>query len=144
MQLCSIPPIIYGIDMDQSSQEHYDLNSGDDDSFYEELKRQILLLTADDEKAREDYATVDHRRRISVSNKRNSWNKMGSYFDWTNNEKTSANSVPACIQSLWRNGNTGTGVFIPDIVMSRRRNKPRRRKNDRGRALAPENRMINI
>lgn len=110
--------------MDQSTQEHYDLNSGDDDSFYEELKRQILQLTADDENAREDHAIVDHRRRISVSRKRISSDNMGSYFDWTYNEKTSSNTVPASIQNLWRNCNVGTGVFIPDVVMPRRRNRP--------------------
>ncbi|KAK1374572.1 hypothetical protein POM88_030765 [Heracleum sosnowskyi] len=131
--------------MDQSTQEHNDLNSGDGDCFYEELKRQILQLTADDDNAREDYAIVDHRRnKISISKKRTSSDNMASYFDWTCNEKTSSNTVPACIQNLWRNGKIGTGVFIPEIVMPRRRNKPRRRKNDRGRTSPPENRMINI
>lgn len=107
--------------MNQSTQEHYDINSGDDDSFYEELKRQILQLTADDDNARE---IVHHRRKISVFRKRISSDNMGSYFDWTYNEKTSSNIVPACIQNLWRNGNIGTGVFIPDVVMPRRRNRP--------------------
>lgn len=112
--------------MDQSPQEHSDLKSGDDDSFYEELKRQILILTADDDNAREDYAIVDHRSKISISNKRISSDNTGCYFDWTYNEKMSNNLVPACIQNLWRNGNIGTGVFIPHIVMPRRRNKPRK------------------
>lgn len=102
-------------------------NSGDDDSFYAELRKQILLLTTDDEDEEEedryDDFINDQRNKISRFTKRSAAKSPGRYYDWTENDKTN-NSVPNWILNLWRTGNiNGTGVFIPDInVKSRRRN----------------------
>ncbi|KAG8366577.1 hypothetical protein BUALT_Bualt17G0094400 [Buddleja alternifolia] len=52
-----------------------------------------------------------------------------SYYNWPDNKEDYA--APAWILNLWRSGN-GTGVFIPQISQSRRKYKPRRKKNERG------------
>jgi hypothetical protein len=41
----------------------------------------------------------------------------GSYFNWWERQKT--DSVPPWLENLWRNANVN-GVFIPQIVKSRR------------------------
>ncbi|CAN4121887.1 unnamed protein product [Withania somnifera] len=52
------------------------------------------------------------------------------------------NKVPKWLSDLWRKGTgdevfNGTGVFIPHIVKTRRRNKSRRKNNERGKAYKP-------
>ncbi|KAJ6356924.1 hypothetical protein OIU78_004922 [Salix suchowensis] len=64
------------------------------DAYYAELGKQILLLTADDDE------------------------EPGSYFNWWERQKT--DSVPAWPENSWRSNGNGTGVFIPQIVNSRR------------------------
>ncbi|KAL5826079.1 hypothetical protein ACOSQ4_017876 [Xanthoceras sorbifolium] len=114
----------------------------EDDVFYAELRRQILLLTADEDEDHEDLLL--HRTRPNSVNatERNSINLMsssstmqqpgtGSYFNWWGSSKSY--SVPAWLVNLWRNGNgsgNGTGVFIPHIVKTRR-HKAGRTKDER-------------
>lgn len=99
----------------------------DDDVFYAEIRRQILLLTAEDD---EDFLDKKHTN-CSRTSKRRSNNltnlssalQPGRYFNSWELEKSS-NSVPNWPVSLWRNGNSningnGTGVFIPHIVKTR-------------------------
>ncbi|KAK2971554.1 hypothetical protein RJ640_017923 [Escallonia rubra] len=109
--------------------------SVDHDEFYAELERQILVLTAEDDsddfvdcsKVSNSMRAVKHGSSMCVI-------QPGSYFDWTEDGNT--NSVPTWLLNLWRNGN-GTGVFIPHIVNSRRRNKPKKRNNEKGRTYRP-------
>jgi hypothetical protein len=98
---------------------------GHDDDPYAEIRRQILLLTADDD---EDLPvnspkSISAAKRSSNSFKASSVTGLqhGVYFNWWEDENT--NSVPAWLANLWRNGN-GTGVFIPQVVKSRRIYKP--------------------
>nr|GLL35389.1 uncharacterized protein LOC109163026 [Ipomoea trifida]GMD33999.1 uncharacterized protein LOC109163026 [Ipomoea batatas] len=61
-------------------------------------------------------------------------------FNWTGVKDGSR--VPQWMVELWRKENrdggfSGTGVFIPHIVKSRRRHKPRRKNNERGRVYKP-------
>lgn len=97
----------------------------EDDVFYAEMRRQILLLTADDD---EDYRETNIFHSVS-SSKTGSNRPVGnfssslqyeSYFgSW---ERDNANSVPTWLANLWRYGNgNGTGVFIPRVSKSRRR-----------------------
>lgn len=101
----------------------------DDDVFYAELRRQILLLTLDED---EDFLDNKHRNCSTVRKQRSNNSaslssalQHGSYFGWSEFEKN--NSVPTWLVNIWRYGNgnntninNGTGVFIPRIVQSRR------------------------
>ncbi|KAF5457663.1 hypothetical protein F2P56_021749 [Juglans regia] len=103
------------------------------DILYAEIRRQILLLTADEDD--EDFQKTRRRNSSGVAKGRSSKNSLtsacsypailqpGSYFNWWENEDT--NSAPAWLLNLWKNGN-GTGVFIPQIVKSRTYYKPGR------------------
>ncbi|XVF43017.1 hypothetical protein PTKIN_Ptkin02bG0006700 [Pterospermum kingtungense] len=115
------------MDMNMNIDPSYEYEGIDeDDVFYAEIRRQILLLTADDE---EDYRETNIFND-SVSGSKPGSNRpvcnfsYGSYFSsW---ERENTNSVPTWLANLWRNGN-GTGVFIPHHVdKSRRRHRPGR------------------
>ncbi|KAL2484764.1 Uncharacterized protein Adt_29520 [Abeliophyllum distichum] len=123
----------------------YDKFEEEDDVFYDELRRQVLLLTAedsDDEELRENGTSpnmAEARKHGSIAMS-SSVNPPGCFYNWSGNKEDYA--APACILNLWRTGN-GTGVFIPQIIQSRRRNKPRRKKNknERGRTFRQVEKM---
>ncbi|CAI9761842.1 unnamed protein product [Fraxinus pennsylvanica] len=107
----------------------------DDGVFYSELRRQVLLLTAEDS----DEELHENRNSPNMTEARkhgsipmpSSVKPPSCFYNWSGNKDDYA--APAWVLNLWRTGN-GTGVFIPQIVQSSRRNKPRRRKkNERGR-----------
>lgn len=62
----------------------------------------------------------------------------GNYFTWGGNE-ISDSAVPIWMVNLWKSGNNnGTGVFIPNVVKSRRRrNNPGRMNNERRKMYKP-------
>ncbi|CAK9176232.1 unnamed protein product [Ilex paraguariensis] len=112
-------------------------DNGGDDAFYAEIRRQILLLTADDDK---DFNKNNDSGSTRVTTHTTNYGyaiaqPSGSYFFWPGNENT--DTIPPRVLNLWRTGN-GTGVFIPQVVKPRRRhNKPRRKKIDKGRTYQP-------
>ncbi|KAI9387149.1 hypothetical protein POPTR_010G127900v4 [Populus trichocarpa] len=94
------------------------------DVYYAELKKQILLLTADDD---EEVDVTNHSRLVDIQRKQDSNSltnsfpttlQPGSYFNWWERQKTDL--VPTWPENLWRSNGNGTGVFIPQIVKSRR------------------------
>ncbi|KAE8724634.1 BZIP transcription factor family protein isoform 1 [Hibiscus syriacus] len=100
----------------------------EDDVLFDEIRRQILVLTADDE----DHQETDVIDSVSsVANKPGTRRALGNlsslqhgrYFNWPDTENT--DSVPTWLVNLWRTGN-GTGVFIPHINKSTRRHRPGR------------------
>ncbi|EEF33256.1 uncharacterized protein LOC8269712 [Ricinus communis] len=97
----------------------------DDDAFYVELRRQILLLTADDEDedpqpTRLPISVVDSRRGPSrLTSFSSCVLQHGDYFHWWESENT--DSPPTWLVNLWKRNSNGTGVFIPQLVKSRRR-----------------------
>lgn len=97
----------------QSIQAFYPMDLRyEDDVLYMELRRQILLLTADQDDNENNLVHKRHSNSISTL-------KPGSYFNWW--ASTNSDSVPTWLVNLWRNGSgNGTGVFIPHIVRSRR------------------------
>ncbi|KAK9276050.1 hypothetical protein L1049_005581 [Liquidambar formosana] len=114
----------------------------EDDSFYSELRKQILLLTEDDE---EDFLETKNRNSGNVMRQGSNGTIMAgfpaNYFNWW--EKDNSGSIPTWLSNLWRNSSNGTGVFIPHIVKSRRKQKSGRTNMERGRKCKPvENKKL--
>ncbi|KAJ9554104.1 hypothetical protein OSB04_018149 [Centaurea solstitialis] len=116
----------------ENAQE-LEYRDGGYESFYAELERQILILT--DENDGRDFVgtTKKHTGSSLVAN----WRSCGvsqpeGYFCWIEkNENDDRHSLPTWLSDLWRNSSNGTGVFIPRVTNSTRRNKPRRKNNKR-------------
>ncbi|XP_009799341.1 uncharacterized protein [Nicotiana sylvestris] len=110
------------------------------DDFYNELRRQVLILTTEDEE--DDRYSNEIKNSNKVEMKSYSvLQPAGVHFSWSG-DKEDNNKVPKWLSDLWRKGNrdevfNGTGVFIPHIVKSRRRNKPRRKNTEGGKAYRP-------
>ncbi|GFP96615.1 hypothetical protein PHJA_001805600 [Phtheirospermum japonicum] len=98
------------------------------DVFYDELRRQVLQLTADDEDVHESETKT---RNVAEARKQGPLLLYGPnrprsyYYDWPG-IKEDCGAAPAWMLSLWRSGN-GTGVFIPQPGM--KSNRSRRKKN---------------
>ncbi|XVF86039.1 hypothetical protein PTKIN_Ptkin17bG0168700 [Pterospermum kingtungense] len=119
MEFQSSPQPTMDMNMNPSS-EYEEIDEVKDDVFYAEIRRQILLLTADDD---EDYQETSKPRSNRAVGNISSSLQYGSYFNPWESENT--NSVPTWLANLWRKGNgSGTGVFIPHINKSRRRLRP--------------------
>ncbi|KAM0964694.1 uncharacterized protein LOC126606377 [Malus sylvestris] len=105
----------------------------DDDIFFAEIRRQILALTADNEDFPDAKSAKYNSFRSNVT-KRPAGHSMSSslgYISWLENKNSTNYAVPASLAKLWENSDvTGTGVFIPQAVKSRRDCRPRR-MNDR-------------
>ncbi|KAL8518287.1 hypothetical protein ACS0TY_009591 [Phlomoides rotata] len=98
----------------------------EDDVFYSELRKQVLQLTAEDEEEE-----VYENKNLSVVAEHKHGFNNGSYYDWAGNKEDFA--APVWMLNLWRPGN-GTGVFIPQVVQqTKKKNKSRRKRNERGR-----------
>ncbi|CAH1431287.1 unnamed protein product [Lactuca virosa] len=109
----------------------------EDTALYQELTRQILMLTDEDD----DRYTVEPRRRPVVHGGVGSRPVARNYYSWSESVRS---PVPGWMESLWANGGGGTGVFIPSGVAvaaysgggkkfgRRRRNNKVRKNNDRG------------
>ena len=89
----------------------------DDDVFYAELRKQILLLTDD-----EEFPGTQHPSSVRVSRQSakvlTAAVETRSYFRWGESE-ISTSPAPAWLLKLWSNGG-GTGVFIPHVAKSKR------------------------
>ncbi|KAL3824072.1 hypothetical protein ACJIZ3_020101 [Penstemon smallii] len=111
----------------------------EDDVYYSELKRQVLQLTEEDEE--NDECLYENKNpNMAVEARKRGPNKNPCsvrqprfYYNWPGPGPKEDCAAPAWILNLWRTGNNGTGVFIPQLVQSRRKNKPRRKMNERGR-----------
>lgn len=86
----------------------------EDAVFYSELRKQVLQLTADD-----DDDVQEHKIKNSNAVAAQREGRRG-YYDWLQHKEEAA--TRAWIMNASRTGN-GTGVFIPQIVQSRRRNR---------------------
>ncbi|KAJ6905860.1 hypothetical protein NC652_023575 [Populus alba x Populus x berolinensis] len=110
--------------------EHEGMN--EDDVFYAEIRKQVLLLTED-----EDFLQTRHLNSTSANKQRlkrltttvTIAAQPGSYFSCWESENSS--SVPKWLGSLWRNDNGGTGVFIPRLVNPRTRQRSGKKRNGR-------------
>ncbi|CAI8605141.1 unnamed protein product [Vicia faba] len=98
----------------------------EDDVFYAEIKRQILLLTSEDN---EDFVET---RSVDVTNDGSNYSFGKSLITPTRKLYLwETESPPIWLVNLWRNGK-GTGVFIPQ-VSCRENHKPERMNNRRRR-----------
>ncbi|KAJ4829797.1 hypothetical protein Tsubulata_022100 [Turnera subulata] len=104
----------------------------EDDVFYREIRKQILLLTADDEE--NELLETNHPANPILVNNQSSKRSLttmpisnstqsGNHFGCWDHSESSGSLVPTWATNLQRNGNGGTGVFIPHIVKSRRRRR---------------------
>lgn len=100
----------------------------EDDHFYAELRKQILLLTAEEEDNVEVQELQRNKLQISAKSLQQRFNNWpgsalhhGCYYNWSGDEATEA--VPTWLFNLWKSGN-GTGVFLPQITKSRTRHNP--------------------
>ncbi|KAI3467123.1 hypothetical protein Pfo_023786, partial [Paulownia fortunei] len=84
----------------------------EDDVFYCELRRQVLQLTAEDDD-REEFYENKNSNAVAAAGKQG----------LNNGPCGDDHAAPAWILNLWRTGN-GTGVFIPQVTQSRRKNRP--------------------
>lgn len=102
----------------------------DDDTFYAEIRRQILLLTSEDN---EDLLETRSFNPMSVTNggsNRSIYSFRGASLPSSNFcswEPESAGSPPVWLVNLWKHGK-GTGVFIPQVAC---------RKNQRPGTVPP-------
>nr|GLL29721.1 uncharacterized protein LOC109164031 [Ipomoea trifida]GMD57194.1 uncharacterized protein LOC109164031 [Ipomoea batatas] len=119
------------------------------DVFFDELRKQVLQLTADDDD--EEFPGLIEGSSRYLKNERGPNNKssgsssvvqLGCEYEWTGSMDRS--KVPQWLLDLWRTENkdaaamfNGTGVFIPHIVNTRRRYKPKKKNNERGRVYKP-------
>ncbi|KAJ0545517.1 hypothetical protein HanIR_Chr08g0350701 [Helianthus annuus] len=118
------------------------LADNNDDTFYQELTRQILMLTDEDDvyvngvtelkRKQVRYSGVGVVSRLVAKN----------YYSWSEAERY---SVPSWMESLWATGGGGTGVFIPSGAATghrgkrsgrRRSNNKKTKNNDRGRVYS--------
>lgn len=116
MEMNSVPSVM--------SEAEYE-----EDTFYAEIRRQILLLTSEDN---EDLLETRSFNPINVTNggsNRSAYSfncaspSASNFSLW---ERHSSGSPPLWLVNLWKNGK-GTGVFIPQVAC---------RKNQRpGRVL---------
>ncbi|KAK7280506.1 hypothetical protein RJT34_25570 [Clitoria ternatea] len=110
----------------------------DDDTFYAEIRRQILLLTSEDN---EDLLETRRFNPISVTNGGSnksiySFNSAPPYESnfclW---DTKSSSSPPLWLVNLWKNGK-GTGVFIPQVACMKNQ-RPGRMSNSRRKMYKP-------
>ncbi|KAL2542640.1 Uncharacterized protein Adt_03618 [Abeliophyllum distichum] len=114
----------------QEITNSYDAFEDEDDVFYDELRRQVLQLTADDDG--DEFLNPVEPRKKGSSTSLPFVPQSRCHYNWSENCV-----APPWLLNLWTTtgkGN-GTGVFIPqNIKSSRRRNyKPRRKNNERGK-----------
>ncbi|XP_051144796.1 uncharacterized protein LOC127260855 [Andrographis paniculata] len=109
-----------------------DFQEGDDD-FYNELRKQVMQLTADDDDD-EDERDGDGDLVDEIFKARNrglcSGLPAGYYHKWDVSKQECAVPAPVWMINMRKTGN-GTGVFIPQAVYSRRRRNRSRKKNNR-------------
>lgn len=95
----------------------------EDDGFYDDLRRQILQLTNEEE---DDDVHKDHvlKNKIVEARKQGPLHGPLRYYDWPGIKEDSS-ATPAWMLKLWRSGN-GTGVFIPQTVQFSGKNRSSR------------------
>ncbi|GER28504.1 protein bassoon [Striga asiatica] len=126
---------VFPQDLQITDEYEYSFNEFEyeDDDFYHEIREQVLQLTAEEDNFDEENLEIKNHNTVAAKHGLNNVPaqiKRG-YYNWPEN-RDEENSVPAWIVNLWRCGN-GTGVFIPQILPSRRRNRSRKKKKGQKR-----------
>ncbi|GKE14145.1 hypothetical protein Tco_1421722 [Tanacetum coccineum] len=105
-------------------------DNNEHDVFYAELEKQVLALLDDHDQKEFPSDTRKHSSSSPTTRRLDIAKRPTNYFYWNDNVD---DPVPIWISNLWgNNNNKGTGVFIPSVVNSRRKNYPRRRNNNKG------------
>ncbi|CAA0808990.1 Unknown protein [Striga hermonthica] len=124
---------VFPRDLQITDEYEYEFNEfeHEGDGFYHEIREQVLQLTAEDDGFDEENREIKNQNTMAARHGLSNVSaqiKRG-YYNWPAS-KDEENSVPAWIVNLWRCGN-GTGVFIPQIAPSRRRNRSRKKKGQK-------------
>lgn len=133
-----MPPHIHHHPLPSMDHSYTYTTTQDDDAFYAELTRQILLLTDEDDEVQiKNKGSGRFNKRLvgsGVGGGGDGWSMThGKYFSWSEGGQV---SVPGWMERLWAANGGGTGVFIPrgGLHRSRRRyNKPKK-SNDSSRS----------
>ncbi|PRQ40402.1 hypothetical protein RchiOBHm_Chr4g0435601 [Rosa chinensis] len=112
----------FNFDMGMNAKPSLEFLEEDDDEFYAEMRRQIMILTGDQNDdfpetkiVKPSYASVTKPCSLS------STSSQGSMSLWQNEYITNSVAVPVQLANSWGNS-TGTGVFIPQSTGRSRRN----------------------
>lgn len=92
----------------------------EDDVFYRDLRNQVLQLTAEDEEEEEEVYGHKNIHMAAEHKQKGAPPRDGGFYDWAGNKEDLA--APVWMLNLWRPVN-GTGVFIPQVVPARKKNK---------------------
>lgn len=120
------------MDLDYAHHHRSNMESpeAEDDVFYAELTRQILVLMDEDDETH----AWRNRKSESPEFQGRSVVTSGNYFSWWEGGRNF--EVPCWIERLWASNGAGTGVFIPRVVVAgktRRRRQNKARRNVGGR-----------
>ncbi|KAI3730566.1 hypothetical protein L1987_61737 [Smallanthus sonchifolius] len=117
----------------------------DDTAFYQELTRQILMLTDEDD---DDKGVCSNGVAPVVCSGVGLRPVARNYYSWSETER---GTVPSWMERLWATGGGGTGVFIPSGAATGRHGKKSGRRrysnnkatknNDRGRVYSSGRKM---
>ncbi|GAA0147497.1 hypothetical protein Leryth_023486 [Lithospermum erythrorhizon] len=107
---------------------HIEFEDNEDDAFYDELRRQVLILISEDEE------TLENKHPMEMSRNRTKADfsalmQQGCFFNWGGSEMK---PVPMWLSNLWKAGH-GTGVFIPCASNFQQIYKPSKSNMNAGR-----------
>lgn len=112
----------FNFNMGMNTKPSLEFLEEDDDEFFAEMRRQIMILTADQSEDFPETKSVNPSfSSVTKPCSLNCTSSNGNMSLWQNEYTTNSVVVPVQLANLGRNS-TGTGVFIPQSTVKSRRN----------------------